>query len=846
VLTLVSNERIPLSDAMRMVFEINSLANATPATVSRAGILYINEADVGWEPAVASWAARREDAREREVLPALLTKYVGALAAALSRGFETVTPLRVISQAQSVCHLLEELLARAALGSGGGEGSGGEGMAPEKHKFECEQYVAFAAIWAFGGPLDAESRKAFHELWQSSSIVGAHKFAAHSSCFDFVFHGGEWKAWSEWVPAFEPVTIGSGPLDVAFSSIVVQTVDTTRLGHVVELLAARGHGAMLVGPAGTGKTTVVQTFLGGLNVDVFQSCVINMNYFTDSLLLQQQLEKPVEKRSGRVFGPPAGKHLVVFIDDINLPYVETYGTQNAIELLRQQADHKSIFDRVDLGFRREVVDCQYLAAMNPKSGSFVVSERLQRHFATFSCTMPGTADLQAIYGEIFAGHLDAFPSKVAKLAQAASDATIALHAAVMLKFLPSATKLVYNWDMRELSAVFQGLTLADPSHKAYEHPVTLVRLWSHECERVFADRLLSPPEQKRFAEMLVGMQKKYFTDVDFEEAAVKPNIFTTFADAKAPGVYLGAESFPALKKVLEAKLVEHNESRAMMELALFEQAMEHVCRIARILGNPRGNAMLIGVGGSGKQSLARLAGFICNCELRQLSVTSSYGVDDLREAFKEMYKLAGVKVTPLLLLMTDSQIVDERFLVLINDFLSSGWVPDLFPADELDAVFSALRNEAKAAGVPDSPKTMLEFFVQRVRANLHLALCFSPVGAAFRTRARRFPGIFSCTAIDWFHSWPREALVSVAQRFLAEVELQVRPYCCPYCCPSPPPPTPCCAGSQLTPLPPLPSPPTALRRPRPPRTSRTTRRRCTSPSSRRARASCPRRSASTT
>ena len=60
VLTLVSNERIPLSAAMRMVFEINSLKNATPATVSRAGILYINETDVGWRPFMESFLTKRE------------------------------------------------------------------------------------------------------------------------------------------------------------------------------------------------------------------------------------------------------------------------------------------------------------------------------------------------------------------------------------------------------------------------------------------------------------------------------------------------------------------------------------------------------------------------------------------------------------------------------------------------------------------------------------------------------------------------------------------------------------------------------------------------------------------
>lgn len=47
-------------------------------------------------------------------------------------------------------------------------------------------------------------------------------------------------------------------------------------------------------------------------------------------------------------------------------------------------------------------------------------------------------------------------------------------------------------------------------------------------------------------------------------------------------------------------------------------------------------------------------------------------------------------------------------------------------------------------------------------------LCFSPVGSTLRVRARRFPAVVNCTAIDWFHEWPEDALVSVSSRFLEE------------------------------------------------------------------------------
>ncbi len=104
-----------------------------------------------------------------------------------------------------------------------------------------------------------------------------------------------------------------------------------------------------------------------------------------------------------------------------------------------------------------------------------------------------------------------------------------------------------------------------------------------------------------------------------------------------------------------------------------------------------------------------------------------------------------------------------------TDLLSSGFVYDLFSADELDNIFSQLRADAKAEGVPDTRSAMLDFFIQRTRANLHVILCFSPVGEDFRVRSRKFPALINCTTIDWFHPWPRDALESVAFRFLGDI-----------------------------------------------------------------------------
>ena len=182
-----------------------------------------------------------------------------------------------------------------------------------------------------------------------------------------------------------------------------------------------------------------------------------------------------------------------------------------------------------------------------------------------------------------------------------------------------------------------------------------------------------------------------------------PRLFTSFVTFSADDepVYTSITGMDALKKLLEQKLEEYNSGNPAMNLVLFDQAIEHITRITRIIGQPRGNAVLVGVGGSGKQSLARLASFVSDQETFQIQITGSYGISDFKEFFLSLYHRAGVKSLPTTFLITDNQIVDQRFLVYMNDFLATGYVADVFTQGERDNVCNAVRSEVKQAGIVD-------------------------------------------------------------------------------------------------------------------------------------------------
>ncbi|CBZ32638.1 dynein heavy chain, putative [Leishmania donovani] len=769
MLTLVSNERIPLTDSMRMIFEVSHLRNASPATVSRAGVIFINESDLGWGPFKDKWIASREK-REGVILDNLFDKYVPFIFEFWKRSMRPIVSVMDINVVQTLCFLLDGIFKTIEP----------EELAKNSNPFEvCEKYFVFAAIWAFGGPLPSsdgriDMRLNFSNQWKKE--FPSMKISDAGSVFDYYIDKTkddsgavlfDWKPWTELV---QPYTMDA---DIQLSSVSVQTADTVRMSYLMSLFVDNAKGVMLVGTAGTGKTNLIMSKLRSLDNEKVVFRVVSFNARTSSSGLQGVMEQSLEKRSGRTYGPPNRKKLVFFLDDMNMPTPDKYGTQEAVALLQQHVGYGFWYDRVKI-VQKEVVDVRYVAAMNPKSGTFTILDRLLRHFAVFSTNMPDRADLVSIYGQILQAHTKPFSRDIRDtLTTLLTNATIELHSNVAKLFFPTAIKFHYQWNMREMFNIFQGLCKSNP--KLHKSSLQLVRLWVHECNRTFRDRMADDADMKRYDALLQEViMRAGFTDVKAKDVMEEPLLWAPFHTTPdgQENVY-DETNYDEAGAYLRKKLADYNENYASMNLVLFNQAIEHVCRIARITSNPRGNAFLVGVGGSGKQSLARLASYINGHDIFQILVTSTYDINDFRNDMQELYRKCGVRGYPFAFIITDTQIVSVDMLVYLNDMLSSGNVPELFNQDERDGIIASVVNEVKASGVADysNPDVCWEHFIHKVRSNLHIILCFSPVSKNFAAWCRQFPALANTTVIDWFLSWPEQALRSVAQRFLSEIDL---------------------------------------------------------------------------
>ncbi|KAJ3342735.1 Dynein heavy chain 7, axonemal [Gonapodya sp. JEL0774] len=609
--------------------------------------------------------------------------------------------------------------------------------------------------------------------------------------FDYVFDGGVWRSWLDTLPGEYNI-----PPKAKYNQILVPTIDTARYSFLLRLLAKHNMEVLFVGPTGTGKTMYIQDTLVTMPRDRFSAFFMAFSAQTSAMQTQGFIESKLDKRRKGVIGPPMGKRTIFFVDDLNMPMKEKYGAQPPIEIIRQWMDYSGWYNTADSNNWLELVDIQFVCAMGPPGGGRnAITSRLMRHFNILSHTTFDDTTIARIFSRILDWHLTTknFDSKVAGLTHNIVEATRDIYCAATATLLPTPTKSHYTFNLRDYARVIQGILLGSPD--SIKDPSKMIRLWLHEVYRVFYDRLVADEDRSwlydfsrktiedRFKVQFNQVFVNYDSNKDgkVEDSDLRALVYGTFIPNKeSKKIYDEISNLDELTNTIDKSLADFNAtSKKPMDLVTFRFAVEHLARVSRVFLQPQGNIMLVGVGGSGRQSLTRLAAYVADFDLFQIEISKNYNMQMWRDDLKKVFRKAGVDLKPTVFLLSDTQIQEEGFLEDINNILNSGEVPSLYATDEKTEILELMRNDSKnASGEQElTPTILFSFFIDRCRENLHIVLCMSPVGDAFRNRLRKFPSLVNCCTIDWFTAWPQDALEMVASKFLAEVDIsdEMRP-----------------------------------------------------------------------
>jgi dynein heavy chain len=632
----------------------------------------------------------------------------------------------------------------------------------------------FCLVWSVGATVNREGRIKFDQFVRhvsgSTSEAPVAKldlaFPDEGSVYDYLFEKKGKGKWLKWMATINPeLTLKPGQ---KIKDAIVPTMDTARYTYLMDLALRHNCPILFVGPTGTGKSVYVKDkLMNGLEKDKFSPVFMNFSAQTTANQTQTFLLSKLDKRRKGVYGPRLGTKCIVFIDDLNMPALEKYGAQPPIEILRQFLDMGQWYDLQDTT-AMHIVDMQLIGAMGPPGGGRnPVTSRFIRHMNVVGVNEFDDETMQRIFSSIMSRAMrdGAFSGEVLTLAPIVVSATMQVYKSSIEGLLPTPAKSHYTFNLRDFSRVINGVLLVPA--KAAGDKNKMCRLWAHEVFRVFYDRLVDDQDRNWLFNLVKDVVKNNFK-LSFEtvfatlgksgkqptEDDMRSLMFGDYMVAGAVDrVYDEVTNLDAFTKVVEAGLDEYNNvNKNPMDLIIFRYVLEHLSRISRVLKQDGGHALLVGVGGSGRQSMTKLAAALSDYFLFQPEITKQYGQDEWKEDIKKTLRRAGMENRRTVFLFNDTQIKKESFLEDIDALLNSGEVANIFDTDEKVVICEHVRAAAQEA-MPDaelSPMQLYSFFVSRCRDNLHLILGMSPIGNTFRNRLRMFPSLVNCCTIDWF------------------------------------------------------------------------------------------------
>ncbi|KAK1328247.1 hypothetical protein QTO34_011819 [Cnephaeus nilssonii] len=760
------NKLLTLANGERIRLQAHYLQYASPATVSRCGMVYVDPKNLKYQPYWKKWVQQIQNKAEQGDLQNLFEKYVPYLIDVIVEGIvdgrqgeklKMIVPQTDLNMVTQLTRMLDAFL---------------EGEIEDPDLLEC--FFLEALYCSLGACLLDFGRVRFDECTKRLASLPSAELdgvwarpgelpAQLPTLYDFHFDPAQkrWVPWSKLVPEYVHSR------EKRFIEILVHTVDTTRTAWMLERLVRIKHPVLLVGESGTSKTATTQNFLKNLSEETNIVLMVNFSSRTTSLDIQRNLEANVEKRTKDTYGPPMGKRLLVFMDDMNMPKVDEYGTQQPIALLKLLLEKGFLYDRGKELNCKSIRDLGFIAAMGKAGGGRnEVDPRFLSLFSVFNVPFPSEASLHLIYFSILQGHTSVFHESIVAVSDRLTRCTLQLYTDIVQDLPPTPSKFHYIFNLRDLSRVFHGLVLTNPER--FQTVAQMVRVWRNECLRVFHDRLINEDDKELVQEYIADLVTEYFKD-DVEVVMRDPILFGDFRMAlheEEERIYEDIQDYEAAKALFQEILEEYNESNTRMDLVLFDDALEHLTRVHRIIRLDRGHALLVGVGGSGKQSLARLAAFTAGYEVFEILLSRGYSESNFREDLKNLYLRLGIENKTTIFLFTDAHVVEEGFLELINNMLTSGMVPALFGEEEKESILGQIGQEALKQGVGPAKESVWQYFVNKSANNLHIVLGMSPVGDTLRTWCRNFPGLVNNTGIDWFMPWPPQALHAVAKSFL--------------------------------------------------------------------------------
>ncbi|XP_028817493.1 cytoplasmic dynein 2 heavy chain 1 isoform X3 [Denticeps clupeoides] len=743
LLTMPSGERIQFGPNVNFVFETHDLSCASPATISRMGMIFLSDEDTDVNSLVKSWLKNQPDECRHNLENWLGDYFKKGLDWVLKQNDFVVDTSLVGTVMNGLSHL--------------------SGI--------CDrgQFVV-SLIRGLGGNLGLKSRQEFAKevlSWARESPPDPRK------PLDTYFDAESGRLMAYQLERSEQLSVED------FSSLqclpVIQTADMQRgLDYFRQWLCSdHRQPFLLVGPEGCGKGMLLRYAFSRLRST--QVAVVHCSAQTSSRHVLQKLTQTcmvISSNTGRVYRPKDCERLILYLKDINLPKPDKWGTSNLIAFLQQVLTYHGFYDANLEWVGLENI--QIVASMSAGGavGRHVLTSRFTSIVRICTIDYPDREQLQTIY----AAYLQ--PVLHRSLGDHAAWASAG-------KVHQLAGSLVQVYE--QVKAKF---TVDDYSHYLFTPCVltqwvlsilryqltadSVLEVVAYEARRLFRDRLVTPKDQNTFDNILMSVVRgDWGSDV---LDSMSDSFYVTWGaahEAMVPGQSLPPHGKPLghlssadLKEIIHKGIVLYGRDNRELDILLFREVLDFMSRVDRVLSQPGGSLLLAGRSGVGRRTTTSVVSHMHGATLFSPKISRGYGLKQFKSDIKTVMQLAGIEGQQVVFLLEDYQFVHPSFLEMVNSLLSSGEVPGLYSPEELEPLLSSLKDQASQDGFTGP---VFNYFANRIQQNVHTVLIMDCTNTNFTINCESNPALYRKCSVQWMEGWSESSMKKIPEMLLSRI-----------------------------------------------------------------------------
>jgi dynein heavy chain 2 len=737
LLTLPNGERINFGSNVNFIFETHDLKYASPATVSRMGMIYLSDEDFDVKRLITKWLASFNPDKRMEMQSWIDESFYKALDYVIS-----------------ICsYVIDTTLVGTIMNA----------LVQIKHCKNKQEYIC-CLIRGIGGNISIIQRENLGKLifeWMGERIPDM------GNALDYYGADG----------IITPFQLDNSSLEFEGTNIsdlgvatVVPTVSIQRALATLENLIVENEPFILVGPEGCGKSMIIkQAFKKKKNIH-FATIHCNAQTTSDDVINKIiQTSSLYSAPDGRVYRPRDCDRLVLYLKNINLPRPDMYDTCQLIAFLQQLITFGGFYN-AELEFlkiEKIQIVCSITAATTV--GRHQLSTRFTAAARIIVIDYADVTELITVY--------DSFLSVVFKQIKLCnsnwsidserykiSNFIIEVYQKVREKFTVDDRKH-YLFTPRDITLLIRNISRYFNNDGSENDGNDMLDVLVNECNRIFRDRLIDSDSCRQFDQIVVttlynNFKYSYNSNNDCHITSLISSRGNKVSDTGITNKNIVGSSLKRMPKddfhkLVSQGVVYYEREEKNLNILLFPDFLNQITYVDRIISSYGGHILMAGSSGIGRRNSVIITAYMIGYEFYSPSISRNYDVKHFHNDIKTVLNTAGIKGEHIIFFIEDFQIISESFLEIINSLLSSGEVSGLYTNEELEPLLVPLREKMQEEGIYHN---VYDFFISRIRKYMHIVLCMDPSHNEFLYRCESNPALYTHCSIIWANEWKVDTL----------------------------------------------------------------------------------------